>query len=416
MRQAFKILHKEILEASRDRGLVLHLILIPLFLYPLLGFGAWQIFLLIQGNNERNAPVVVLDRDLPVDLADSLRASDGLLLETLDPDVFQGRPPSTDEFRRLRKQRSQAPPAVLLGYDRKQGRESFRLYYDSSREGSMRARGRITPLVERRIAREEEKLGHQLGMAESDLEPFKIVEVDSASRRQMGRYILSLLLPVLLVIMLPQGAYYATLDTVVGERERGTLETLVSSALKRSEIILGKFLFVTLSSLVSFALNLLSLSLFLSFALRLMGLENSWGVSLPVQGLVVVLLAALLTAAFLSAAMMVAAVPSRNYREGQTALMPLYLLPALAGLVIATQGDTLSPTLSLIPVVNVAALLRETLRGELDPRLAFYSLVSLTLFTGLLLGFAARIGRREEILFDPRLQLRRLLRRERTSR
>ena len=144
-----------------------------------------------------------------------------------------------------------------------------------------------------------------------------------------------------------------------------------------------------------------------------MGLQSAIGLQLSPSDLLLVVCVALLTAAFLSAAMMVAAVPSQNYREGQSALMPLYLLPALAGLVMAAQGDVLSPALSLIPVVNVAVLLREAIRGQFELRLALLSLGSLAVLTALLLNFAARIGRREEILFDSSLKLRRLLGRKR---
>jgi len=429
------VLRKEIREASRDRGMLLHLVLIPLFLYPLLGFGAWQIFLLIEGSAERRPALVLLDASLPADLGDSLRTRPHLRVEEIELEAGVGRPreestgtqvregsttagieagataerlPSIADFRHLRQQRKEDPPQVLLAWDAT--RRRYGLYHDSSRESSQRARAVVAEVVRARIERVEEERGRELGMSGPELRPFVIEAVDTASPRQLGRYLLSLLLPVLLVIMLPQGAYYATLDTVVGERERGTLETLITSPLQRGEIILGKFLFVTLSSLVSFALNLLSLGLFLGFVLQLMGIGDSIGVQPSLVDILVILVAATLTAAFLSAAMMVAAVGSRNYREGQTALMPLYLLPALAGLVIATQGDVLSPALAWIPVVNVAALLREVLRGQPQPSIIVHSLVSLLVFTSLSLAIAARIGRREEILFDPRLPLRRLLR------
>ena len=414
MKQALRILKKESREALRDRSLVVHLVLIPLFLYPFLGFAAWQVFLLIQGANEKASSLVYLDPSLPTELGDSLRTSQNLHFASL-PEAARLAEERTQvqEFRRLHAGHPKDPPeAVVLRQPDSQG-ERFLVLYDSSRDRSVSARRRVAEVITDYVHRKQEALGRAVGMSAGDLAPLAISTTDTASKSQVSSYVLSLLVPVLLVIMLPQGAYYATLDTVVGERERGTLETLVTSPLTRGEILLGKFFFVTLSSLVSFLLNFASLALFLSFALRLMGLQSAIGLQLSPGDLLLVVCVALLTAAFLSAAMMVAAVPSQNYREGQSALMPLYLLPALAGLVMAAQGDVLSPTLSLIPVVNVAVLLREAIRGQFELRLALLSLGSLAVLTALLLNFAARIGRREEILFDSSLNLRRLLGRQR---
>ncbi len=413
MRQVFRVLRKEIVEATRDRNLMVHLVLVPLFLYPLLGLGAWQIFLLIQGSNERTPPLVLLDRGLPPEIADSLAARPDLRVEDLE--AGRNLPLDAAGFRRLRRQWPDGPVELLLAWQI--AGQRFALFHDSSRESSQRARDIVAPVVRRHLERVQEERGRRLGMTDADLHPFGIESVDTASPRQISRYVLAMLLPLLLMVMLPQGAYYATLDTVVGERERGTLETLITSPLRRGEIVLGKFLYVSLSSLVGFLLNLLSLTLFLSFVLQLMGLETSWTVRLSFLDLAVVVVAALLTSAFLSAAMMVAAVRSRNYREGQAALMPLYLVTALAGLVVVSQGDTLDAALAWIPVVNIAALLRETLQGSLDLHFAATSLVSLGGATALMLAVAARIARREEILFDPKVGWRRLVswKRERTT-
>ncbi len=416
MKQALRILKKESREALRDRSLVVHLFLIPLFLYPFLGFSAWQVFLLIQGATERASSLVYLDPSLPTELSDSLRTSQNLHFAPLPEEGWIAQVKDRgQEFRRLREESPKDPPeAVVLNEPGAKG-ERFLVLYDSSRDRSASARRTLAEGIRDYVQRKREALGRSVGMSAGDMAPLLINPTDTASRSQVSSYVLSLLVPVLLVIMLPQGAYYATLDTVVGERERGTLETLVTSPLTRGEILLGKFLFVTLSSVVSFLLNFASLALFLSFALRLMGLQSALGLQLSPSELLLVVCVALLTAAFLSAAMMVAAVPSKNYREGQSALMPLYLLPALAGLVMAAQGDVLSPVLSLIPIVNVAVLLREAIRGQFELGLALLSMASLAVLTALLLSFAARIGQREEILFDSSLNLRRLLGRQRRA-
>jgi sodium transport system permease protein len=417
MKQALRILRKESREALRDRSLVVHLFLIPLFLYPFLGFSAWQVFLLIQGASEKTSSLVYLDENLPPALSDSLKAQENLHFAPLPKRAnFDAQGNLRQQFRNLREASGSDPLEAVVLSQSEPAMQNFVVLFDSSRDRSARAKNQLSAVLNEYVEHERNELGRSVGMSAGDLEPLVISAKDTASKRQVGSYVLSLLVPVLLVIMLPQGAYYSTLDTVVGERERGTLETLVTSPLTRGEILLGKFLFVTLSSLVSFLLNFLSLAIFLAFALKLMGLQTAFSLQLGPGEALLVVGVALLTSAFLSAAMMIAAVPSKNYREGQSALMPLYLIPALAGIVIAAQGDQLSTVFALIPVVNVAALLRETIRGHFDLQMALLSLGSLAILTALFLAYAARIGRQEEILFDPGLTLRRLLRGQRRTR
>jgi len=416
MSTSWNILSKEILEARRDRSLLLHLIVVPLFMYPLLGFGAWQVFMIMQGASEGRENQVWVDPQLPLALRDSLDARDDLDL-LLAPSELLAAVASEDAnaIRAFRAERESLRVDAVVSYESAPDRDQFRIAYDSSRERSESTQGTLEDLIEEYLESRRVAIAGDLGLSALDLRPLEYEVEDTASKGQLARYVLSLLLPMLLVLMLPQGAYYTTLDTVVGERERGTFETLLSSPATRQQILTGKFLYITFSSLLTFTLNLLSLSLFLGFALNLMGLENSAGFSLNPADLILILLAALLVASFLAAAMMVVAVPCRNYREGQSALMPLFLVPALSGLVVATQGDSFPTWLALVPVVNVAALVRESLRGALDLGMAAMSLGSLALLTVLTLALAARVGRREDILFDANLTLRRLLRREERS-
>lgn len=412
----WKIFAKEVLEARRDRSLLVHLVLVPVFMYPLLGFGAWQVFQIIQGASEGREEIAWVDPSLPAALRDSLQLDESLRLIDAPPVLLEAL--AYEDAQTIREYRSELDSLsldALVLYEPSARGERLRIAYDSSREGSDATESTLEDAAEvylesRRLAEAE-----GLGLSDKDLRPLSYEVENTSSSSQVARYVLSIMLPLLLVLMLPQGAYYTALDTVVGERERGTLETLLSSPATRQQILVGKFLFVTLSSLLTFSLNLLSLALFLGFALQLMGLEASLSFSLNPADLVVVMLSALLVAAFLAAAMMVLAVPCKNYREGQSALMPLFLVSSLSGLVVATQGDSFPTWLALIPVVNVAALVRETLRGELDWNMVVLTLSSLALLTSASLMIAARVGRREDILFDANLSLRRLLRREERS-
>ena len=89
-------------------------------------------------------------------------------------------------------------------------------------------------------------------------EPIQVKAEDVATAREVGGSVWSRLFPFLLVMMSLTGAFYPAIDLCAGEKERGTMETLLISPASRSEIVLGKFLTVMLASVTTAMLNLLS--------------------------------------------------------------------------------------------------------------------------------------------------------------
>src|ERR1039458_6418810 len=96
---------------------------------------------------------------------------------------------------------------------------------------------------------------------ESYADPIQVKAEDVATASEVGRILWSKLFPFLLVMMSLTGAFYPAIDLCAGEKERGTMETLLISPASRTEIVLGKFLTVMLASVTTALLNLLSMGL-----------------------------------------------------------------------------------------------------------------------------------------------------------
>src|SRR5439155_7211968 len=92
-------------------------------------------------------------------------------------------------------------------------------------------------------------------------EPVQVQPVDVATRAESGGSVWARLFPFLLVMMALTGAFYPAIDLCAGEKERGTMETLLISPASRTEIVLGKFLTVFLASVATALLNLASMGL-----------------------------------------------------------------------------------------------------------------------------------------------------------
>ncbi len=196
------------------------------------------------------------------------------------------------------------------------------------------------------------------------------------------------------------GAMYAGIDLGAGEKERGTLETILSSPANRLDIVLGKFVVIGLVGFGSAVLSMLGLYI----GVRTIGeipqefLDVAWNI---LNWKVVTMLASLMIpmAAFFAALILAGSVYSKSYKEAQSTLTPLtfiILVPVLVGLM---PGIELNVPTALVPILNVSLATKEVIAGTIDP--FQLSLVYLSLFTvaGLSIWFCVTWFNREEVLF-----------------
>jgi len=418
---ALRVLRKELLEARRDRNLVLQLVVVPLLLYPILGFAGIQVSLVARGAAERVDTVILVDADTPYAVRSRVQKLDGYEImitpEELDPAGAAG---TNDDFRQARHDwvaTDHAPSARLAWWHGANSEtDSAAVFFDLSRDRSSRAHSELMAVL---VSVRDSMItveARELGLAGVDMEPVVSTVRDTSSATERGRWILSMVLPIFLMLMLPQGAYYAALDTVVGERERGTFETILTSPLDRREILLGKFLYVVMWSVAAFLLNLIGLLIFVHFSLEFLDLPVALELSLAPSQIAVATMAMILLAVILGAVMMVLGAPARNYREGQALLMPAYLVAAFSGMFVSFAGDEFTIREALIPIVNVAALLKTTFRGDIPALPAAVTFLELIVLASLCIVVAARLARTETLFFDENLNLRRILRLARRAR
>lgn len=402
-----RILAKELREARRDRNLLLNVVLIPLFLYPLLGFGVLQVLQVVRGIGERSGTVVALAGDVPRAVRDSLARTDGVVLVDVPAATA---PADAAAFRadRLARDAAGLPvPHALLEW---RGPEGVRLFHDGARDRSRAAKEATEHAIDAFRRDLAESALAAVGLPAAELDRFTVASENTASAVQRGRQILASGLPLVLLLMLAAGTATAALDTVVGERERGTLETILVSPLSRADVFVGKYLFVVIAAVTAFTLNLASMSVFLGFVLELLDVGEDIRVSIDPLTFVLVFGAAVLTAAFLAAVFMIIAVPSRTYREGQAALSPAYLLAMVPGLVVGASREPFGLSQAFIPVLNASALFEAALLGPVDPAPVTVTFAVLALVTLAALAVAGRIVSREDALLEPKLPLGRLLR------
>ncbi len=363
---------KELREALRDRRTLAIMILLPLVVYPLLAMLAAQVSSAREKSREHRPSTVAVtgSGEARKRIASTLSSNPKhfVLLSSGTPaDVEDGRLDALIEAHANDARRV----AVL---------------YDGSRDES-------------RLAKERVRQAFAELLPEGCVPRFTADLRDIAPQARLGGYLLSKALPLFVVLMVLLGAFYPAIDVTAGERERGTLETVLCSPVRRADLMLGKVLAVAALAALTGVLNLASMAVTLMQILRLanqtIAFDVPWGRALE-SGLVIV------PAALLSASVFVAlGATARTLKEAQTLLLPAYFLtvaPAVAG---ALGEYHLTGIAAWIPGMNVTLLARDLLVGRAHWQGGAAAVASTVMLSVIALMIAARIYDSERLVVPP---------------
>jgi sodium transport system permease protein len=350
---------RELRSALRERNIVINSILLPIFLYPLLLWLVYTGISFVGGQTEGFSSRVML-KSLPVahqQLRNELGRDKRLSLRNSANPLDEIRSGDLDllvEFLPA------APGSAAWA-----GNFSARLTYDQSKDRSGIARTRISEHLQRYRDRLLEKEAEKLGVSPGQLQQYWVESRNLATSRQMGQFILGLMLPLFLIIMLAVGCMYPAVDSTAGEREKSTWETLMTAATERRNIVAAKYLYVATMSSLAGVLNLCAMLFSMRAVLApLLGDRSSdLSFSIPLGAIPLILLVTILMALFIAAGMMILASFARTFKEGQSLVTPFYIAVFLPVMFLQVPGIELTPVLAVIPVVNVALVFREAIEG-----------------------------------------------------
>jgi sodium transport system permease protein len=292
-----------------------------------------------------------------------------------------------------------------------------------SREGDDRSRmlnARVHGLLARWKNRVKEVRLLRSGLPANYDDPFEIDNPERAkpAATKMAEGLFEMLVrifPFMLVMWSLAGALYPAVDVCAGEKERGTMETLLITPASREEIVGGKFLTIWVFSAATALLNLASMGI----STWLLGEMLPPDVLRPAPLVWCVVLVVPLSAFFGALCLAVGAY-ARSSKEGQYYLMPLFLVSMPLIFLTLAPGVELNAFYSMVPITGVALLLQELMTaGSADevPWLYFLPVLApMVLYSWLALRWAIEQFKREEVLFreaerlDVGLWLRRLFR------
>lgn len=392
---------KEIQGAIRDRRTLISMVVIPLIFYPLLFLGIGYFSLMGQNNSETiPSAISIIGAENSPELIEILKKDKNISIVQTGDDSN-----SDDESMRDNIYLTiDIPETIEADYTRntvnsKAILQLINIHYDSTAQHSLVAKKRISALMDtyrRNII--EERL-NKIGLNNDFLEPFQEQWMDIAPPEKKIGFMLGSILPYLIIILIFIGAMNSAVDITAGEKERGTLATLLVSQLSRLEIVLGKYFSVMTISAISMFLGLIGLSIAFLVPAYMLGEISIINVhfSFPLFLFFFLILAPLV--GFASAILILIGIFARNTKEASTYTTPIYMGAIFLGMLSLSQGIELSQPLFFIPILNNSFVFKELLMGTVNWAHISATLISNIGIALLALLVAAKLFNKENVIF-----------------
>jgi len=391
------VYRKELRDLLRDRRTIISMIVVPVLVIPslMLAFGALSARLVRKAAAE-TAPVMVLGGTNAPAIAARLAGLPRISIVPPSPDytnliaekVVRAAVEIPEGFGASLT--SDAPATVRIYHY--QGEIKSQFGADAVRDFFQQVRDEA---VSNRLAE------HHL--APGFLRPFEIERSNVAPPQKVGGNLIGGIIPYVIILMSLTGAMYSAIDLTAGEKERGTIETLLCSPAGRTEIVLGKFLMVLTAALSTTLLSLSSMGGSFLAATRLLGRLAGEGARLPLvvdlPGLLLVFLMMVPVAVMFAALLLALALFARSSKEAQSYISPLMIVVIVPAVSAMLPGVELDATLSLVPVLNVSLVSKEILSGTVHWGHVALILVSSSAYASVALAFAVWQFQRESVLF-----------------
>ena len=387
------IFKKEIIDIIRDKKTLFMGIVLPLILYPLLMIIMTQIMTISMNSIENDDINIAFEKYPSKELI--------TLIKNYDSDCVINIVKSKNYKKDLEKGNIDA----YVDIKEKNKIENYKIYINSSKENSSTVNSKLEDIFntykEKKVKDKIEQL--QLNVEET-LEPVVYSTIDLAKTEEVAGLLLGQILPLILIMGVLLGAIYPAIDSMAGEKERGTLETLFTLPISNLELVMGKYMAVSLCAIVTAILNVVSILMTLIYILstgNISGqlLSNNFNISALSGPLFITLICICLFAMVVSAVSMCVCSLAKSFKDAQNYITPvmfLVLIPSYASMI---PNLNLDRTTSIIPVVNISLLIKSVLSNNANLSLIALVFISNFAFVILSVILLSKLFNSEEILF-----------------
>jgi sodium transport system permease protein len=360
----FTVFKKELRDTLRDRRTVMMMIVIPTLVFPLI----MSVFMSVSDKFQKEAAEKKVKIGLMSNQVGSLEADLLKLPESLGKKEFV---PFTDTAALIKAVRSDSVQVgIFIPNNAEELKKemkpiSITVFYDGTDLGMKeRAENYLTYIQENW----KKQRYSELKIDEAKVTPFEMNYSNVASSKEMIGKLAGGFLPYLFIAFGFMGCMFPAIDLFTGEKERSTIETLLTTPVPRWKILFGKMGVVVLSGLLAATFNLLGIYL----SIEVLDLVKDPVVLQAIKDILsptfIIMLYALLfpLIIFFAGIMIPIAVRAKSFKEAQSIISPLNILIILPAMVGFFPGIELNEVTALIPVVNIVLATKELIAGTLE--------------------------------------------------
>ena len=392
------IYKKELLDLMRDRRTIITAIVLPIILYPLIMIGFSAMMSRQEMKLEQQTMVIYVNDNIADETSQMIIDS----FNEIETIQIMGKAGIYEEETYLSLLGENSIQAVIDIKDSLSaaGYRVFNIsvFYNQTNEKSIRTYEKITNKL---YDIEDDLVGERLKKININEEILNAVEIKKeniAPPEQMIGFMVGKFLPYLLIILTISAASVVASDLVAGEKERGTLETILVSAARRNELVIGKYLTIITISIMTVVLNLFSM--YLSFQHIFRQARGDFGdLQLPLGNFALILFLMLPLITLFAAILLSISTYSRNIKESQSYQMPLLFGAIMLSMVSFLPGFELNLGFALIPIVNFSLMMRDIMLGNYQIQYIFIIVGYTILLDIIMISISIKLFNNESVLF-----------------
>lgn len=376
----FEVIKKELRDIVRDKKTLMMMVIVPMLLYPIMMAGMMVLQDKMINTDEETYSKIGFCFE-----TDEIMNS---VIEQLDITKYEGKEEELKE-----KLKNSEVNAYIIKNDKE-----FKVYYTEEDKYAQVTLRKCMELIEG-----YKKIIQSHMLTEEGLVPEEIFDVytvaveDISNKDAMTEYLLGMI-PTFIIMGATLTAIFAAIDMTAGEKERGTLETLLTFPIKINDIITGKFISTSICTILSSVLG------FVTTYITLVGvaknLESFKDIQLlSVNSFVLIMISLIVFSLLISALAIMVCSKAKSFKEAQNLAEPLSFV-SIIPMFFSMAGIKISTLISSIPFVNVALIINDIMSGKIDMINFSIMIISSIIFIVILLKLISKLFKSDKILFS----------------
>ena len=376
----FEIIKKEIRDVIRDKKTLLMMIVVPLILYPLM-FGliiTLEDSMINADESEYNKIGFAFETDKALDT----------VIEELEIQKIKG----TENELKEKFDKGEIDAYITLN------NKEFTIYYTEGNTYGQATLQMAYELIEGYKKAIQSQMLTEEGLIPDEIFNVYTVETKDVSEKDAYTQMMLGMVPTFILMTATLTAVFAAIDMTAGEKERGTLETLLTFPLKNGDIIGGKFIATTICTVVSSVVGFLSMYGVLFYLSK--NLDSFKGMELlTTQSILLAIIMFIVFAMLISSIAMVIASKAKSFKEAQNSTQPLAFV-SIIPMFLSMMGTKLDSTLALIPFVNVNLLLSDIISNTVNIQYFIITIIANIVFIFIVMKAVIKLFKSDKILFS----------------